>query len=626
MARKYLTLPLILPPLLLGILVSLRTNDYNLPAFLTAEGRRTHCYKGGVLTHAHATELARCFTVGKRSGLVLDVVYDGDVEGGGEEETVVIPGLWDGHGHVLQLGEMLGSVRLFGVGSVEETQSRLTAHLAAHPALGTRQNWLRGIGWDQQLLTDLPPGTPFPTAALLTHASPLLADKFIMLDRVDVHCVWVSPAVLALLTPDQQTTPPPGGTIPAPGVFCDNAMAAVEAVYPDLVPSRAKTLDWTERAAAALNKAGVVGVHDAGARAWAMEAWLWMESMGVLGVRINAMQECPVRNAFCPEVTGRYLRNWDQDSGNVMVASFGVKIFADGALGSYGAALKEPYTDNPGESGTMLASDGELEEVITRWYKEGYQVSTHCIGDRAAQVVVGVYARLLDRELGHPDPLPNSARRLRIEHAQIVAAAEQAAMKRLGILASVQPTHATSDSAYAEARLGGERTRERAYRLRGWTEGLPRGGRGPVLGSDFPVESWDPRMGIYAAVTRRDPYGGGEGEAWHPEETLTARQALEGFTAGVAYAGWSEGRAGQISPGSWADWVVLGYDETPGEPRVGPRFWEEGWAGDVRMLSVKETWVAGRKVYDAEEEERAEAGGSPGVMGWVQRVFAGSGI
>lgn len=538
-------------------------------------------------------------------------------------EVVVIPGLWDGHGHILALGEMLEGVKLYGLGSIEEVRISLETHLKANPTLGTKEKWLRGIGWDQSLLFPDEKNPHMPTSNDLS--SPLLSDKYIMIDRVDGHCLWLSAAVIKLL-PDPLPTHIPGGEILGNGsVFCDNAMDMVYDVYPDRVLDRAKVIARAESAMKELNKVGVVGVHDAGMRKWEVEGLRWMAEMSISSVRLNIMVECEIRNTYCGGEGESGVRNIMGRTENGMLSVYGVKIFADGALGSWGAALLSPYSDKPETSGTMLINSTALQNVITEWYNSGYQVSTHCIGDLANHLTVQIYKDLLSTS--HYTP-PNHARRLRIEHAQIIAPEDQDLIQSLGLIPSIQPTHATSDSPYAEIRLGRDRVQNSAYRMKSLFDR----GLNVVLGSDFPVESHDPRNGIYAAVTRKNPYTTKE-EGWHKEETITVQQALEGFIKNPAYAMWAEGETGEISVGKWADWVVLGYEDEA----LGAKFWEEGWVekgGDVRRLKVLETWVGGRKVYDASAEERGGEGiletlrkvKGWDVMGWVQRVFGGSGI
>lgn len=248
----------------------------------------------------------------------------------------------------------------------------------------------------------------------------------------------------------------------------------------------------------------------------------------------------------------------------------------------------EPYTDRPDTSGSLLVNASALTEVTRAWSAAGYQVNIHAIGDLANRNAVDAMEASLEDLCPGEDPAACQARhRFRIEHAQIIHPDDQARMRALGIIPSVQPTHATSDMAYAEDRLGPERTGEEAYRMRSLLD------LGPVLGSDFPVEPADPFQGVFAAVARRSPHTGlgadGSGHGWYVEEALSLDEALRGFTTGAAYGGFMEERAGVIRQGAFADWLVL--DEPV-----------EGMEVDaLRGVRVRETWVGGRRVYRRED-------------------------
>ncbi|KAK8048903.1 amidohydrolase [Apiospora phragmitis] len=262
-------------------------------------------------------------------------------------------------------------------------------------------------------------------------------------------------------------------------------------------------------------------------------------------VRVYAMIECDERNTFCGEAVEQFVHA----DGFLSIRS--VKLFADGALGSWGSAMLEPYSDRPDTTGSLLINATELTRVASAWAKEGYQVNIHAIGDLANRNAVDSMTAAL--ELVCPDQSLSecqSQRRFRIEHSQIIHPDDQRRMHSIGIIPSIQPTHATSDMAYAEKRLGKERTDHEAYRMRSLL------GIRPVLGSDFPVEPSDPFQGIYAAVTRRNPHTG--------RGTDDSRKAGRNrrFSEGPAFAGFMEGKAGAIRKGAFADWVVL---DTPVE-------------------------------------------------------------
>lgn len=493
-----------------------------------------------------------------------------------------------------------------------------------------------GIGWDAYCGASRP-GKNLRLDVKSSWIRPLLTSRlgkamlesderfrglYIMLDRVDVHCVWVSQAVLDLLPKDLPDIP--GGEIvrdPGMGVFCDNAMEFLLNFWPR--PDNVKKATFLKSAMESLHSVGLVGMHDAGVNPDELRLYKELSRTDDWTLRVYAMIECRERNAFCPEEVSSFTDN----GGFLTIKS--VKLFAgtseslepttpslslpapmaplnanlfpqiawsylsltslpDGALGSWGSAMINPYTDRPDTSGSLLVNASTLTSLARSWSSQGYQVNIHAIGDLANRLAVdaleAALADLCPADDDHPLSRCQAQRRFRIEHAQIIHPSDQARIKALGILASVQPTHATSDMKYAGLRLGLERLAAEAYRMRSLRDS------GLVLGSDFPVEPPNPFEGIYAAVARRNPHTGkgADGktkESWHPEEALTLREALTGFTEGPAYGAFLEGRAGMIQPGAMADWVVLD------QPL------EQMDIEDLRTLKVRETWVGGRRVY-----------------------------
>ncbi|RDW82363.1 hypothetical protein BP6252_03475 [Coleophoma cylindrospora] len=496
----------------------------------------------------------------------------------------VLPGIVESHGHILQYGEMLESVLLYGAESIEEVRQRIRQFLAEHEGegYGSKEKWLRGIGWDQAYF-----GGVMPTAEQLN--IPGLENLYIMLDRVDVHCVWVSNSVLSLLS-DPLPEAPPGGVIvtdPGKGVFCDNAMDAI--IYPVAPkPDVAQKTRWFRTAMKELNKVGIVGVGDAGMRAEDIQILESMAESRELSIRINVMLECEERNTYCPdEVKNLNILEGKALGGHTLMLG-GVKLFADGALGSWGAALLEPYADKLDTKGTMLINETQLIKVVEEWFTAGFQVNVHAIGDRANRAAVDAFENVIGL---HCDEQCNAGRRLRIEHAQIIDPADQKRIQAMGIIPSIQPTHATSDMAYALARLGDFRTSNSAYRMASLFPAADSKSAypGPVLGSDFPVEPPNPFHGMYAAVTRLSPSTGTSPSGtsgWHPEQRLSLEQALLGFTRNGAYGWFKENQTGAIEVGKWADWVVVDRD-----------FWADPSGSALRELEVKETWMGGRQVF-----------------------------
>ncbi|KAK4643053.1 hypothetical protein QC761_402580 [Podospora bellae-mahoneyi] len=563
----------------------------------TKEEEMIHCYDHPITTSFASDrteeEQGNCLGVDPSTGLITRVFSRKGEEN--KRKGYVLPGLWDGHGHLLQYGEFLHGVDLFGARSKEEVKARIKKYLESRKGeggVGSRGNWVRGVGWDQGLLRE-----GMPTADWLSDDEEL-RDKFVMLDRVDVHCTWVSQAVLDLIDIDKLPGEVPGGEIvrePGMGVFCDNAMDIVTGLWPK--PNAAQKKKFVGSAMRELNKVGLVGMHDAGVLPRDIDLYEQMvkKDKEEWTVRVYAMVECPERNTLCPEVA----RKVDLEGGWLRVGS--VKLFADGALGSWGSAMIDPYSDRPSTSGSLLVNASTLHSLALSWAKAKYQVNIHAIGDLANRHAIDSLATALDDLEVCPYGIPPKmcqqiSCRFRIEHAQIIHPDDQARMRELGIIPSIQPTHATSDMAYAEERLGKERIAKEAYRMRSMWDVGP-----PVLGSDFPVEPPNPFEGVYAAVTRKSPHTGigppgWEGGWYKEQEGLSVRQAFDGFTRGPAHAAFWEKKAGVIREGGFADWVVMDEDVL----KVG----EE----EIRFLKVRETWVAGKKVYsrDGEDEPAVE--------------------
>ncbi|KAK3350155.1 amidohydrolase [Lasiosphaeria hispida] len=536
---------------------------------------RTFCYQS-VRPDAATTSTkgVDCFAVGA-DGTFVGVFNSESVDGAEVRKGHVLPGLWDGHGHLIPYGEFLHSADLFGSESLGEIRDRLAAYLDGNPGAGTRAEWARGIGWDQMALGGM------PTADVL-EGDERLKGRFFMLDRVDVHCTWVSQAVLDLLPEDLPDIP--GGEIvrsPGMGVFCDNAMDMVVGLWPK--PSVQRKKEFVKSAMEELHKVGIVGMHDAGVLPTDIAMYDEMSQTDDWTLRVYAMIECKERNTFCPDDVVKV----SQESGLLSVRS--VKLFADGALGSWGSAMILPYSDRPDTTGSLLVNASTLTSLTKSWSLAGFQVNIHAIGDLANRYAIdAMEAALADLCPGETLAACQAQHRFRIEHSQIIHPADQARMRAVGIIPSIQPTHATSDMMYAERRLGEERTRTEAYRMRSLLD------LHPVLGSDFPVEPPNPFEGIYAAVTRRNPHTGrgppGAEDGWHLEEALSVGEALGGFTKGAARGAFLEGWAGVIQEGAFADWIVLD------EPLEGIG------AEELRHVKVRETWVGGKLVYPRDEE------------------------
>lgn len=475
--------------------------------------------------------------------------------------ATVVPGLIDAHAHLMGLGFALLRADLVGARSKAEVVARLQAFAATLPP----EAWLLGRGWDQN---DWPDKT-FPTAADLDAAFPT---RPVWLERVDGHAGWANTAAMHRVTRDLTGDwQPDGGLIVRAGgrptgVFVDAAAGLIDAVVPP--PDDTLRAEALRRALAAAASVGLTGVHDMGTSVTDLDLFQRFADAGEFTLRVVAYADgdAAALDALCRSGPYRH------PGGRVRMA--GVKFYADGALGSRGAALEAPYSDDHGNRGLLVTPPGKLLDGMRKAHRCGVQAATHAIGDRGNRLVLDGYATVLG-------DAARSDHRWRVEHAQIVSVDDIPVFERLRVVASMQPTHATSDMPWAEARVGSERLAG-AYAWRRFLQANVR----LALGSDFPVESADPRLGLYAAVTRQDLDGGPPG-GWLPDQKLTPTEALRGFTADAAWAAFMEHEVGRLAPGLRADFVLLEADPLTVPPRQLPQ---------IRVLS---TWIDGARVYAA---------------------------
>jgi len=438
-----------------------------------------------------------------------------------------VPGLIDAHGHPRLHGQQLEQVRLQGARSEQECVERVARYAQLIPP----GQWIRGGGWDQNLWS----ARGFPDSALLSAATPLHP---VALDRVDVHATWCNERALRAAQISAQSADPPGGRIlrgaggRPTGVLIDTAMELVRRAIPG--PSARESEAFILRSLQAAAAAGLTCVHDAAAGPETLDAYRKLAERDDLPVRVYAMIDG--QGGGLEES----MREWREKPATGLLTVRAVKLFADGALGSRGAALFEPYEDEPDNVGLWLMDPRDLEQRVLAIAAAGFQPCVHCIGDRACALTLQAFAKV-PRDL-----------RPRAEHLQVLRARDVPLLRRSGAIASMQPTHAVSDGLWAEARLGRGTERQRgAY---AWKQALEAGA--PLaFGSDFPIESLDPREGLRAAVTRKTAAG-----VWMPEQRLTREEALHAFTAGAAYAEFAEGRRGLIREGFEADLTVFRRD------------------------------------------------------------------
>jgi predicted amidohydrolase YtcJ len=472
---------------------------------------------------------------------------------------VLLPGMIDAHGHVMELGFRALELDLSGTKSLAEAQARIAAYAAANP----ERKWILGGGWNQEAW-----GLGrFPTAAELDAA---VSDRPVWLARADGHASWGNSAALKAAGVTSKSVSPPGGRIektgaaPA-GVFVDAAQELVNKVVP--APLGKDRDAAFLKAQAMLLRYGVTATADMGT---SLDDWLTFRRMGDIGaLRVRIMSyglgiDTAVRIGGVGPTPWLYADK---------LRMGGVKLYADGALGSRGAWLKAPYADAPGQSGAGFMGDDVIRNLMSRAAMDGYQVAVHAIGDKANAQVLSAIEELSETYKGD--------RRWRIEHAQIVDPVDLPRFGKHGIIASMQPTHETSDRTMAEARLGTQRLNG-AY---AWASMLKNGAT-LAFGSDYPVEQPDPWAGWAAAFTRQgadgQPYGG-----WRPEEAVTREQAWWAYTGAAAYAGFAEDKFGRLAPGQRADFIIVDRDPLLASPT------------ELRATQVEETWVGGQKVYEA---------------------------
>lgn len=496
--------------------------------------------------HAVAVRDGKIIAVGddaavmKHAGAATRVV---DAHGG-----AIVAALADGHAHLYGLGRALENVDLRGCASATECAARVRRAAVA----GAGDQWIEGRGWDQTRFDD----KKFPTHAALDAE---VSDRPVWLRRVDGHAGWANARALELARIDATTKDPSGGRIErdasgAPtGVLVDEAMGLVERVIPSPSPEVRERAILRGQEVVLQN--GITSVHEMGIPRETVDAYRVLARDGRLRVRVHAFGGGDV------DEVERWmdLASPDGTHDDARFTLRGMKLYADGALGSRGAALLAPYSDDAGNRGLTITPRETLERVAKKALATGWQIAVHAIGDRANREVLDAFeAAGCTREGNH---------RFRVEHVQVVAPADFARFARLGVIASMQPTHATSDMRWAEERLGPERIAG-AY---AWRRILDAGAR-LMLGSDFPVEDVPVTAGIDAAVTR----GG-----WRTDQKLTLDEAIRGFTADAAYGAFDEGWRGRAAVGQAADLTVFDRDLT-----------------DAKNAQVVMTIIGGRVEYE----------------------------
>jgi predicted amidohydrolase YtcJ len=475
-----------------------------------------------------------------------------------------LPGLIDAHAHVMELGFAALTLDLMGTQTLAEGLEATRAYVAAHPGGG----WVQGWGWNQERwgLRDEKGRSRFPTAAELDAVA---GGRAVWLRRADGHAGWASSRALELAGITKDTPDPAGGRIERlpdgrpSGVLVDNAVALVDKAVPAPRPEdRDLALATAQKV---LLAKGVTAVADMGSSIEDWQAYRRAGDYGTLRIRIMAYAH-GIENMVL--IGGPGPGPWLYEDH---LRLDGVKLYADGALGSRGALLKAPYADAPGQTGLAITPKTALKNMMSRAALDHFQVAVHAIGDKAnAEVLDAIEAMA---------PTYPGDRRWRIEHAQILDPADLPRFAKLGVVASMQPVHQSSDRLMAEARLGPARLKG-AY---AW-KSLSDTGAKLAFGSDAPVEASDPFAGIATAISRTGPDGQPFG-GWQAQERVSREQALAAYTAGAAWAGFAEGRFGRIAVGERADFVLVDRDVMLASP------------SEIRATRVLEAWVGGRKVW-----------------------------
>jgi predicted amidohydrolase YtcJ len=441
--------------------------------------------------------------------------------------AAIVPGLIDSHVHMRGLGDMLETMDLRGINSIAEVVRRVRQQAAALP----KGAWIRGRNWDQTNW-----GGQFPVAADLAGI-----DNPVYLTRVDGHAGWANTKALEAGGVTRSTEDPKGGQIirdaagNPTGILVDRAQALVSRRIPPLTDEEVEAR--LARAATECARLGMTSVHDAGCSRAEIAAYKRLIAKDRLPVRVYAMI------GGAGELWEDYLKRGPEIGEKLTVRS--IKLVADGAMGSRGAAFFQPYSDDKQNSGLLILQREYIRDVARDAVAKGFQVATHAIGDRANRTVLDAYGDVLTGDNG---------RRFRVEHAQVVSLPDFALYAKFNVIASLQSTHATSDMRWAKDRLGPDRL------LGAWA---PRrflnSGVRITNGSDFPVEDPNPFWGLYAAITRMDHTGNPPG-GFMPDQKLTREEALKSWTLDGAYAAFEEQTKGSITPGKLADFLILNRD------------------------------------------------------------------
>jgi predicted amidohydrolase YtcJ len=477
--------------------------------------------------------------------------------------AMVVPGISDSHAHILEYGAAR-QLPLEGAKSIRDAVARVRQFILDTPDIhNDTSKVITGGGWDHTAWFG------WPSAADLD-ADDVVRGRPIVLQSKDCHALWVSSRMLEISMPFPESVDGGiifrNGTGHPSGVLLDNAQELLK--QPKLTESELlRRFKVTLRDA---HRYGLTSIHDAGLDPASLAFFKRQAENGVIPIRIFAMVFFDENEPYWGNLTRPQI-----EIGNGRLTARSVKMFADGALRTGGAALFAPYHDQPSTSGFMRSDPRIFHEVIPKFLKDGWQVNVHAVGDRANSIILDAFEKGLEGA-------NVSALRPRLEHAQMMTSEDMIRLGKLGVIASVQPTHAISDMWFAEDRLGPERIKN-LYAFRSIIDS----GARITLGSDFPVETMNPFAAFYAAITRKSPTGNSPHgpNGWFPEQRLTREEALRGITIDPAYASFTDDTLGSLEIGKRADFVVLSQNimEIPPE--------------DILNTKVYATVLDGRPVY-----------------------------
>lgn len=510
--------------------------------------------KGHVKFEALAFDAGKVLAVGTDKEIKHAYPNATFIDGKGK---AILPGLHDAHAHIMSLARLKNQVDLAGINSLEETLQKVKEFAESHP----NSQWILGRGWNQVLWK----GKKFPTKKDL---DALNINRPIWLRRIDGHAGWANSQAMQIAGSSGIEKDIPGGEIindaqgRQTGIFVDNAMGIIAKVVPE--ENAFETIDTMLYGLKFLASLGLTTVDDAGINYQTYQAYKLLDKNNLMPIRVNAMVHSGAK--YLDKMLQKPYNGKDD-----FLQIHTIKYVFDGALGSRGAAMLKPYSDRPDTTGLIVQTQDFVQNLIFKNAPNGWQAAIHAIGDKANRMALNALA----------DPRALSEKnRNRVEHAQIVDVDDLHMFKDHHIIASMQPTHATSDKNMAQDRIGKQRLKG-AY---AW-QTLMKQGVVIASGSDFPVEYPNPFFGLHAAVTRQDrknqPLDG-----WIPEEKMTLEQALASFTINAAYTDRHEKTLGSLDAGKWADFILVDQDIFNIS------------AQDIWKTQVLETWIAGKKVFE----------------------------